>query len=272
MLAIIAVHEGRHDHRAVGLAQLVLHRAAHAEHLGVEVVGGLDVALAQDAVAQALIAGDEAPEHGAARMERPEGHHLRAVENLGRVAARIVELEQAQHAPLVTLGGAGEAVRNLGGFQLGGHFLQLVRTRHAPADVGHVVLVALVQHEAVVPVVQAQVFAIALAGVVQFHADDFGGKTLPRRHVGDVEAHVTQLGNLDHSVLSAVTGLRRNPSGTGVHRITPRRRAAHLTQVRPAHRPGRCTGRAGIAYPADRPSGKRRTYRPQRKFQGETRP
>jgi hypothetical protein len=251
VLAVVAVHEGRHHHRAVRLAQLVLDRAAHAEHLGVEVVGGLDVVLAQDAVAEALVAGHEAAEHRPAGVERPEGHHFGTVENLGRVAARVGELQQPQHAALVALGAARPAVRHLGGFELGGHFFELVRARHAPADVGQVVLGALVQHEAVVPVVQAQILAIALAGVVQLHADDFGGKALPRRHVGDVEAHVTEFRDLDHCYLPAGDDAPQ-PRAAGWCRITPLAVRRSLTHVRPG---ARCTRRARFAYPADRPFG-----------------
>jgi|AutmiccommuBRH23_1029490.scaffolds.fasta_scaffold34715_1 hypothetical protein len=99
MLAPVDVHEIRLRHHAAGKRKLVLDRAGEAEHL-VEAHRGRNVVLAQDSVADAFLGGHELAEHRPPRVERTPVVDQRTIEDLGRVAARIDRLGQAQNTPL----------------------------------------------------------------------------------------------------------------------------------------------------------------------------
>src|SRR5947208_2704114 len=58
------------------------------------------------------------------------------------------------------------------------------------------------EHDAVVPVVHAQIAAIALAVLRHLKANDVGGELLPRFEILDAESDIAELGYLDHFVPS----------------------------------------------------------------------
>src|SRR5262249_7999492 len=96
---------------------LIFDAAAHAEQR-VELVRGLEPGISQDHVADAAaIAGHEAAVSASARMERPMRVDLRAVEDLDRIAGRIIEAQHVEHAPRAREGFAPELELHTGFLQ-----------------------------------------------------------------------------------------------------------------------------------------------------------
>src|ERR1700735_2295497 len=100
VIAVVAMHEDE-PNSALAAAKFVLDTAAHSE-VSIEALGRIDVALAHDAVTQAARAGLETSMHRAARMERLTELHQRAVKDLDWIAVGVVELEDFEHATLVS--------------------------------------------------------------------------------------------------------------------------------------------------------------------------
>ena len=76
--------------------------------------------------------------------------------------------------------------------------LELLRAGDAEAEHVQVVGAVLVEEDAVVPVVHAQIAAAGLALVDHLQAHDLGGEALPLSQVFDTQPDVTQLSHLDH--------------------------------------------------------------------------
>lgn len=104
---------------------------------------------------------------------------MRPVEDLRRVAPRVVQFEQAKHASLCSLGIGCNLERNCGAFELSRHLVELQRSRHTPADVGQIVSAVGVQHKAVVPFVHPQIAPIRFALVDDLHTKDAAGVIAP---------------------------------------------------------------------------------------------
>jgi len=164
-------------------------------------------------------------------MRRPgwngqEGLNPRAVVNLGRVAARVLELEQVKHHALLALLAVGLLPVHAGGVELTLHLVELLRPGHAPADEIHVVVAVQVHDDAVMLIVHAQVEAIAVALVQHLHAEPPDWQTRARRRLLDADAQVSEFRYLRHVQL--LRGERRLPdmkkARTGMITNKPRRR------------------------------------------------
>ena len=82
--------------------------------------------------------------------------------------------------------------------ELPAHLLELAGARDTQPEVCEVVGAVLVQHEAVVPVVHAQITTVRLAVVDDLHAEDVARRATPCIEVLDAEAHVAEFGYLNH--------------------------------------------------------------------------
>src|SRR6185312_3590302 len=90
VLTFVALEEQEFADRAVGPRGAVLNTAAHAEQR-VEFISRVEAVVADEAMPQAGVAGGEAAIHAASRMKRLAVLDVRAVENLDRIAAWVLE-------------------------------------------------------------------------------------------------------------------------------------------------------------------------------------
>src|SRR5579859_5531403 len=115
--------------------------------MSVEALGRIDVALAHDAVAEAAGAGFEPPMHRAAGMERLGELGQRAVKDLDRIAARVIELQNLEHAALVGFVLGTDAALYSGFGQLPLHLREFVGAGDAKAQVCEVVAAVSMQRD-----------------------------------------------------------------------------------------------------------------------------
>src|ERR1700678_801137 len=101
VVTVVAIHEDQPS-AAFARTELVLDTAAHPEML-IKASSRVDVALANDAMAQPSAASLEAPMHRAPRMERLAELSQRPVKNLDWISVGIVQLEDFEYATLVGL-------------------------------------------------------------------------------------------------------------------------------------------------------------------------
>ena len=196
MIAVVAMHEDQADGTLAG-AELVLDAAAHSE-LRIEALRSIDVALANDAMAESAGAGLETPVHRAPGMERLAELSQRAVKNLDWIAVGVIELEDFEHSTLVgfVVGTDAELYSRLG--QLTLHLREFVGASDAEAEVCQVVAAVGMQHEPMMQVVHPQVASIGLAFIGQLEADDASREIFPRVEIFHPDSHVAQLCYLDH--------------------------------------------------------------------------
>ena len=198
MLPFVAMHEiGLGDH-AVGQVEMVFNRPAQAEQF-IELGRRLDIVLAQDAVPDPLRAGQELAEHRTARMKRLVRIDLGAEENLGRVAARIGQLEQPENPAFARLGFGAHGEGDFRRAQLFLHRGEFLRPGHAPAHVGQVIAAISVQDDAVMPKVHPQIEPVPFAFIDDFHAGDFGGVSAPDSEIGNGKTKIAEFGDDRHS-------------------------------------------------------------------------
>src|SRR5215469_6692620 len=98
MDAIIAVHDDRSDGH-LAHADFVFNPTAHAE-LRVEAIGSLWVFFTNYAVAHTARSGLEASVHPAPRVKGLRKLHVRPVEDLHRIPARVFHLQDFQNVAL----------------------------------------------------------------------------------------------------------------------------------------------------------------------------
>src|ERR1700689_4116888 len=101
VVAVVAIHKDQPD-GSFAAAKFVLDAAAHPEML-IKASSRVDVALANDAMAQPSAASLEAPMHRAPRMERLAELSQRPVKNLDWISVGIVQLEGFEYGTLVGL-------------------------------------------------------------------------------------------------------------------------------------------------------------------------
>src|ERR1700722_20268094 len=199
VVAIVAVHEdGRDD--IFAHAELVFDATAHPEG-GVEALRSRRIILADDAVAEAARGGFEATVHRAAGMKRFAELDLGAVEDFDRVPARVGELHHFEDAPLSGFLLGSDAELDAGGFELTLHLSELGGAGDAETEVFEIIGAVVVEHESMVPVVHAQVAAVAFTVVGQLHPENSRGEAFPFVEPLYADTHVAQLGYLDHFVL-----------------------------------------------------------------------
>src|SRR5271155_5506562 len=187
VIAVVAMHEDQPG--ALALADCVLDAAAHSE-LHVEAPGRLDVALADDAVAQAAAARLEASMHAAAWMERLAELSERAMINLDWISVGVAQLHHFEHSALVGLVVRAYAELDSTFGQLTLHLRELVGTGNAQSQVCEVVAAVGMQHDPMMQIVHPQVASIRLALVGHLEADDVAREIFPRGEVLHPDSHV----------------------------------------------------------------------------------
>ena len=116
-------------------------------------------------------------------MKRLTGLHFRPVEDFHRRPVRVGQLEHCEHVPFRGLVCGADAILDSCFRQLLLHLGKFLGAGHAEAQVRQVVAAVGMQDEAVMPIVHAQVAAVAFALLRQLQADESRGEVLPRFEV-----------------------------------------------------------------------------------------
>ena len=108
------------------------------------------------------------------------------------------------------------AERDAGVGELPLHLAELVGARDAKAEIREVVAAVVVEDDAVMPVIHAEIAAISLAVVRDLEADDLRGKPFPVVEPLHADADVPELRDLDHVLLPVLAqrtiSMRLGPS------------------------------------------------------------
>src|SRR3546814_6271070 len=117
---------------------------------------------------------------------------LGAEEDFGGITARILELGQAEDPALARRFVARYFDFDILDCQLLDNFVELYRTRNAPAKIGKIVTAISMQRDAVMPFVHSQIRAVAFAFIDIFHAAAAAREALPCSS----EEHTSELQSL----------------------------------------------------------------------------
>ncbi len=195
VVARVDAEEPEPDRRAVGGLADQLRWQPHgvpqleAEDVAVEVQRLHVVAGGEHDVAEALLLGDE---RVAVRADDAPVLERRAVEDLERVARRVVEGDHLVHPAIGQLGRGGLLVRRALDVERVADLLQPSSIRRLPAGLQQPVVLAGNDHQARRELVHPQVER-AVGGPAAFdHAEHLERVLAPRRDVGGLEAEIPQ--------------------------------------------------------------------------------
>src|SRR5579863_8660650 len=197
VLTIVAVEEHEVGDRTVGAGGAVLDPAAHAEK-PVEPIRGVEAEIADEAVPHTGGAGGEAAIHASSGIERFAILGVGTVEQLNRIAVRIIERHHLQHVAIRSEGARADGVAHARLLKASMHFGEFLRPRNPEAERVEIVAAILLEDEAMVPGIHPQIAAPRLALIDQLEAEDFGRILLPAAEAGDAEAQIAEFRHADH--------------------------------------------------------------------------